>query len=217
MSKLTQNVDYSIPQITRLYGRKRPIHKILGGGEVADILLWRNKIISGVTSIVVLTIWFLFEFAEYNLVTFLCHLTITVMLIIFIWTNGAKAFGWTPPNVPKILLEESTIYQGFCANLNFLISRLVYIACGNDIKLFCLAILTISILSMIGSYVTALNLLFIGFCVMGTLPYLYEKHEEKVDYLFHKLNQKVFKIYKMFDRYVVSKIPRWPMRSKKSN
>ncbi|KVI04446.1 Reticulon [Cynara cardunculus var. scolymus] len=165
MSKLTQNVDYSIPQITRLYGRKRPIHKILGGGE--DILLWRNKIISGVTSIVVLTIWFLFEFAEYNLVTFLCHLTITVMLIIFIWTNGAKAFGWTPPNVPKILLEESTIYQGFC--------------------------------------------------VMGTLPYLYEKHEEKVDYLFHKLNQKVFKIYKMFDRYVVSKIPRWPMRSKKSN
>ncbi|KAI3735902.1 hypothetical protein L6452_15426 [Arctium lappa] len=214
MPMFIQNID-NRAQITRLFGRKRPVHEILGGGEVADLLLWRNKIVSAATSIVVLTIWFLFEFAEYNLVTFICHLTITVMLVIFIWTNGAKALGWTPPDVPKILLEESMLYQDFCKNLSFFLTRLVYIACGNDIKLFCLAFLTVSILSTIGNYITTLNLLFTGFICMGTLPYLYEKHEEKVDYFFDTLTQKVFKIYKMFDRNVVSKIPKWPLKEKK--
>ncbi|KAF5756387.1 hypothetical protein HanXRQr2_Chr17g0814061 [Helianthus annuus] len=76
----------------KLFGRERPIHEILGSGK--DILLWRNKAISGAHFIGMMGIWFLFEVAEYNLVTFFCHVTITTMLVVFIWSNGARAFNW---------------------------------------------------------------------------------------------------------------------------
>ncbi|CAH1424702.1 unnamed protein product [Lactuca virosa] len=165
----------------RLFGRERPIYEILGGGKAANILLWRDKAVSGAVFMGVMALWFLFEVAEYNLVTFLCHLTITVMLVIFIWSNGAKAFKWTPPEIPKFLLEESMLCKDICEKLNVFLSWLINIACGNDIKLFCLVILVVSMLSTIGKYITASNLLFIGIVCMGTLPYLYERHEEKTD------------------------------------
>nr|KAJ0189674.1 hypothetical protein LSAT_V11C800446170 [Lactuca sativa] len=260
----------------RLFGRERPIYEILGGGKAANILLWRDKAVSGAVFIGVLTLWFLFEVAEYNLVTFLCHFTITLMLVIFIWSNGAKVFKWTPPEIPKFLLEESMLCKVICEKLNVFLSWLIYIACGNDIKLFCLVILVVSMLSTIGNYITASNLLFIGKqtlfitcflylsisyyvwklfynyytpsnkykmsfyatfvicqCIegrepflmvlykgcwivcMGTLPYLYERHEEKVNYLFATLIWRISKAYNTFDRNIVSKIPRWPLKHRK--
>ncbi|KAL7586230.1 hypothetical protein Lser_V15G40775 [Lactuca serriola] len=199
----------------RLFGREKPIYEILGGGKAANILLWRDKAVSGAVFMGVLTLWFLFEVAEYNLVTFLCHLTITLMLVIFIWSNGAKAFKWTPPEIPKFLLEESMLCKVICEKLNVFLSWLIYIACGNDIKLFCLVILVISMLSTIGNYIAASNLLFIGIVCMGTLPYLYERHEEKVNYLFATLIWRISKAYNTFDRNIVSKIPRWPLKHRK--
>lgn len=199
----------------RLFSRERPIYEVLGGGKVANVLLWRNKVVSGAFFIGIMVIWFLFEVAEYNLITLLCHLIITVMLVIFIWSNGAKAFKWTPPEIPMILLEKSMIYRDMCKKLNFFLSWLVYIACGNDIKMFCLVIVVASILSTIGNYITTSNLLFIGILFMGTFPYLYEKHEEKVDDLFAVLIWRVSKIGAILDKNVVSKIPRWPLKHKK--
>nr|GEV82727.1 reticulon-like protein B9 [Tanacetum cinerariifolium] len=218
MSMPLPNVDGEGERITRLFGRERPIHVILGGGDVADVLLWRNKSVSSTFFIGVMTLWFLFEVSEYNLVTFLCHLTITVMLVIFIWSNGAKVFKWAPPDIPSIMMEESMICTDLCKNLNFFLSRLHYIAYGNNIKQFGLVILTLLLLSMIGNYISICNLLFIGLVCMGTLPYFYENNEEQVDYYyFHTLNpmfSKMYKIYNMFDGVVVSKIPRWHLKEK---
>ncbi|KAJ0827316.1 hypothetical protein HanRHA438_Chr17g0824271 [Helianthus annuus] len=146
----------------KLFGRERPIHEILGSGKVADILLWRNKAISGAHFIGMMGIWFLFEVAEYNLVTFFCHVTITTMLVVFIWSNGARAFNWTPPNIPVIQLEESMLYKDLCEKVNFFMLTLINIACGNDIIHFCLTLLAIELLAMIGNYVSTPNLLFIG-------------------------------------------------------
>ncbi|KMS98661.1 hypothetical protein BVRB_3g069730 isoform A [Beta vulgaris subsp. vulgaris] len=33
-------------KLNRLFGRQEPVHKVLGGGNSADVLLWRNKKIS---------------------------------------------------------------------------------------------------------------------------------------------------------------------------
>ncbi|KAE8676130.1 Detected protein of unknown function [Hibiscus syriacus] len=51
---------------------------ILGGGKVADVLLWRNPKVSTALLLGVTTTWFLFEVVEYNFVTLLCHISITV-------------------------------------------------------------------------------------------------------------------------------------------
>lgn len=32
--------------VSRLFGREKPVHKVLGGGKPADVFLWRNKKIS---------------------------------------------------------------------------------------------------------------------------------------------------------------------------
>ncbi|XP_050203497.1 reticulon-like protein B9 [Mercurialis annua] len=83
--------DKTMPR-TKLFGRKMPMHKVLGGGKVADELLWKNKNVSGGIVIGMTLIWLLFEVVGYNFVTLLSHISITTMLIIFICCTGAQLF-----------------------------------------------------------------------------------------------------------------------------
>ncbi|KAM1020037.1 hypothetical protein ACFX13_042088 [Malus domestica] len=78
----------------KLFGHERPIHHVLGGGKVADVLLWRNQNVSVALLIAMTTvIWFLFEVAEYNFVTLLRHILISTLLVIFIWRTATEIFG----------------------------------------------------------------------------------------------------------------------------
>jgi len=61
---------------------------------VADMLLWRDRNLSAAVLGGMTVIWFLFEIAEYNLVTFLCHISITTMLVLFIWSTAADILKW---------------------------------------------------------------------------------------------------------------------------
>ncbi|KAL3824798.1 hypothetical protein ACJIZ3_020827 [Penstemon smallii] len=203
----------------KLFGRQRSIHAVLGGGKVADVLLWRNTKVSAAILIGIATIWFLFEVVEYNLVTFLCHLFITTMLLIFIWSTTAEFFKWNPPNIPKIILQDSTfrdlaliLHKKF----NYLLSKLMYIASGNDPKLFLLTIVTLWIISIIGSSISSLNLLFFGVHCLEIVPFLYEQYEDEVDNIAYKLKRRMKKTYKKFEAEYLRKIPRGPVKDKKS-
>ncbi|CAK9136995.1 unnamed protein product [Ilex paraguariensis] len=214
----TDSEDERAP-VEKLFGRERPIHDVLGGGKVADVLLWRDKRVSATLLTGISVIWFLFEVVEYNMVTLLCHIFITTMLLIFIWSAGADIFKWTPPDIPNTILRESTFKEAvstFHAKLNEFLSKFLYIACGNDPKNFFLAIISFSILSMIGNYISSLNLLFFGLLCMETLPFLYERYEEEVDYLAGRVTRRVRKVYKKVDTKVLEKIPRGPVKEKKS-
>ena len=61
---------------------------------VADVLLWRNKNVSAALLLGMTVIWFLFEVVEYNLVPLLCHISITMMLVLFIWSTAADILKW---------------------------------------------------------------------------------------------------------------------------
>lgn len=50
---------------------------------------------------------------------------------------------------------------------------------------------------------------------METLPALYERYENEVDYLAGKSRKDVKKLYRKFDSNVLDKIPRGPVRGKK--
>ncbi|KAF5757492.1 hypothetical protein HanXRQr2_Chr17g0827321 [Helianthus annuus] len=41
----------------KLFGREQPLHSVLGGGQVADIILWRNKSLSAAIMLGFTTIW----------------------------------------------------------------------------------------------------------------------------------------------------------------
>ncbi|XP_052179313.1 reticulon-like protein B9 [Diospyros lotus] len=201
------------------FGRERPVHDILGGRKVADVLLWRDKRVSAAILLTISTIWFLFEVVEYNFVTLLCHITITTMLLIFIWCMGADIFKWPPPRIPDVILDDSSFREVAAvwhAKLNHFFRKCFDVACGNDFRHFILALGCLWIVSVIGNYVSTLNLLFVGCVSLLTLPYLYERYEEEVDHLVGKANRQIRKSYKKFDAEVLRKIPRGPVKEKKA-
>ncbi|KAL4361353.1 hypothetical protein GQ457_04G012160 [Hibiscus cannabinus] len=205
------------PQL-KLFGRHRPVDAILGGGKVADVLLWRDPKVSATLLLGVTAIWFLFEVVEYNLVTLLCHISITTMLVIFIWCISADYFGWNRPNIPELLSNETAFYEVvsvFHWRFNQFLKIFLHIAGGNDPVNFFLVIISLYITSVIGSYFDFVNLLFLGFVSLGTLPYLYSRYENEVDYHAGRMSRKVSKMYKRFDSRVLNKIPRGPVKEKK--
>ncbi|KAL6973577.1 hypothetical protein U1Q18_027762 [Sarracenia purpurea var. burkii] len=203
----------------KAFGRQRPIRDILGGGKVADVLLWKEKRTSGSILAGIFIIWCLFEVFEYSFFTLLCHIIISTMLITFIWHKGAHTFKWAPPRIPEMvyydksaLREVTTIWR---AKLEQFFSDFVYVACGNDLGHFILVIASLWVLSVIGNYISTLNLLFFGCLCLETLPYLYDKYEEEVDYVVGRVSRRARKLFKKFDVEVLKKIPRGPVKEKK--
>ncbi|KAH9603781.1 hypothetical protein KSS87_018807 [Heliosperma pusillum] len=202
----------------RLLGRQRPIHDILGGGLVADILLWRNPKVSALVLLGITFIWLLFEVIEYNFITLVCHISITSMLALFIYRTLAELCKWKLPEIPTMVMEESTfkhvvvVLHGKC---NQLLSKLLEISSGKDIKTFLLAIGTLLMLSLVGTYLSTMNLLFISYICGQIVPFVYEKYEDDVDHFAGKLHGEMKQLYNRIDENVLAKIPRVPSQDRK--
>ncbi|KAL2484769.1 Reticulon-like protein B2 [Abeliophyllum distichum] len=67
-----------------LFGRQKPIHKAFGDHKPADVVLWKNKQMSGALLAGAIVIWHLFEWIGYHLITFLCHSIILSLAILFV-------------------------------------------------------------------------------------------------------------------------------------
>lgn len=201
----------------KLFGGGRTIHDALGGGKVADLLLWKDKKVSGAVLAGVAVVWLLFEIVEYNFITLLCHITITGMLLLFIWSTGADILKWSPPKIPRIVLQESTFSETVAvlhSKFNQFLSNLLYVASGKEPKLFLLAMVSLWIISMIGNYISSLNLLFFGLLCLETLPFFYERYEEQVDDLASIIYTEMRTTYKKLETDVLGKIPREPVKNK---
>ncbi|KAL5748857.1 hypothetical protein ACOSP7_025900 [Xanthoceras sorbifolium] len=211
--------ENEIAPVTRLFGRQRPIHAVLGGGKVADVLLWKNTKVSAALLIGVAVLWFLFEVVEYNFVTLFCHVSMTSMLLVFIWSRVADFFNWNDPKIPEIKLVESTIKEvasTFHAKFDQILSKLINVACGKDhLGHFILAICSLYIVSVIGTYFTFINLLFLVLLSLETLPFLYDRYEKEVDRLAYKAIRRAKRMLSRFDTQVLNKIPRGPVKEKK--
>ncbi|KAE8077264.1 hypothetical protein FH972_015839 [Carpinus fangiana] len=214
MSKYSSYSGDQGQSYVRWFGRERSLHNILGGGKVADILLWKNTKLSAAILAGFTTIWLLFEVAEYQFVTLLCHLLIITMLIIFIWSKAAGFIDRRPPNIQEIRLSEST-WRHLFTNVNWFLYKFYEISSGKDLKHFFLAVSCLWMLSVVGTYFSSLNLSYIAFLCIQTLPVLYERYEKEVNYFATKSNQDVKKWYRKFDSNVLNKIPRGPVKEKK--
>ncbi|QCD92245.1 reticulon-like protein B9 [Vigna unguiculata] len=203
----------------KLFGHEKPIHQLLGGGKVADMLLWRDRNLSAALLGGMTVIWFLFEIVEYNFVTLLCHISITTMLVLFIWSTAADIFKWKPPQIPNIILQESFFQElAFILHRRFnqLLPMLLHISCGIDLPIFLLNIVSLYILSVIGSYFSFVNLLYIGFLCVHTLPIVYERYEEEINNWVSDMIIVFRKNYRIFKKNYLNRIPRGPVKPKKT-
>ncbi|XP_074557646.1 reticulon-like protein B9 [Curcuma longa] len=203
--------------IKRLLRQDRPLHALFGGGKVADIILWRDKRASASILVGVSIIWTLFEVLEYNFLSFLCHISITAMLLVFIWSNGAALLGQPPPKIPELILSEKAFTRAaltFRAKLTQFLFLLHYVACGNDLKWFLLTVLSLWILSVVGSWCSTISLLFFVLVCGLTIPALYERYEEEVDRLASRGSHDLKEFFRRVDSRVLERIPRGPAKRK---
>ncbi|KAL7132433.1 hypothetical protein ABFS83_12G073900 [Erythranthe nasuta] len=198
----------------KLFGRDKPLHAILGGGKAAEVVLWRNKNLSAAILIGATVLWSLFEVGEYNFVTLLCHVSIIMMLVLFVWSMGAGFVDWSPPDPRAITIPES-IFRWLFAEMNRILLKFYHVSSGKDLRTFLMAITFLWILSGIGNYFSSINLLYIGFLGLMSLPALYERYQSDVDYLARKGNKDMKKLYKKIDTNFLNKIPRGPVKDKK--
>ncbi|XP_076911069.1 reticulon-like protein B2 [Bidens hawaiensis] len=176
--------EQSVSGRRHLFGRRKPLHDALGSGKAADILLWRQKQMSGAIFVSATVIWLLFEWIDYHLLPFLCHFLILALAILFLWSNLSSFVNKSPPKFPDIrlsremceciaILLEDQINEG-CLYLRDMTTR-------RDIKSFLSVIFTLWLVSVIGGCFEFLTLVYILFVVLLTAPLLYERNESLVD------------------------------------
>ncbi|KAI3676342.1 hypothetical protein L1987_85948 [Smallanthus sonchifolius] len=167
-----------------LFGRQKPLHAALGSGKTADILLWKQKQLSGAIFVSATVIWLLFGWIGYHLLPFLCHFLILTLAILFLWSNLSSFVNKSPPKFPDIRLS-----QELCDCIAILLKDQINQAClflremttGRDLKRFLSVIFTLWVVSVIGGWFEFLTLVYILFVLMLTAPLLYERNERMVD------------------------------------
>ncbi|KAG6497723.1 hypothetical protein ZIOFF_045627 [Zingiber officinale] len=232
----------------RLFGRKASVHAVLGGGKyvfkdvttthgyetmnvdsmtnyelillsAADIILWRNKPISGGIVAGATVIWLLFEWIGYHLLAFICHFLILSLAVCFIWSNAAS-FVSRPPKFPEVILSEDMllyIVRSVTSRINVAFATYLSVASGNDVKKFFQVIGALWIFSLVGSWFSFWTLAYLVFLMLYTAPVLYEKYEVHVDTMAEKALLEFNKHYAAFDEKVLRKIPRGPFSDRKQD
>ncbi|XP_074295608.1 reticulon-like protein B14 isoform X2 [Silene latifolia] len=195
-------------------GPNRPLHSIIGSGRVADVLLWRNKTLSASILGGFSTIWFLFEVVELHFVTMLCYILMLSMLLLFTWIQASNFFRWRPPTIYDIQVSESTA-RHIHSRVNKLLIKFYRLSCGQDLARFFVAMALLWVLSIFGSYSSALNVVYVVFLCLIIIPVMYERYEREVNYLATQGRSDMKRMYKKLDAKFISKIPRAPVKSRK--
>ncbi|KAG8388809.1 hypothetical protein BUALT_Bualt02G0163700 [Buddleja alternifolia] len=216
-SKVVENEDKEVihtnEEKVHLFGRQKPVHKALGGGKPADVILWRNKQISGALLAGATVIWLLFERIGYRLVPFICHSLILSLATLFLWSNLSFFVNKSSYDFPEIALPED-LCKSFALLLTDRCNKTVVlfrnVAMGKDLKKFLYGILALWVVSVVGSWFDLLTLIYIVFVMLLTMPLLYEKHEDKVDTYAQQAKSKLKRQYSTLDEKVLQKLPKVP-------
>lgn len=199
-------------------GGRKSVHKYLGGSKAANLFLWRDKqrsasILAGTT-----VLWILFECMDYHFLTFVCHVLILSLAILFIWINSAAFLKRSPPHIPEIAIPEDVIHNlasDLRVEVNAIFRVLHEVATGRDLKKYLLVVAGLWFLSVIGSWCDFLTLVYVVLVTAHTVPVLYEKYQDQVDSFAQKVTVKAKEQYKVIDAKILRKIPRGPAKDKK--
>ncbi|KAK6129991.1 hypothetical protein DH2020_036273 [Rehmannia glutinosa] len=126
-------------KVYRLFGREKPLHRVLGGGKPADVFLWRDKKVSAGLLGGATALWVFFDVLEYNLITFVCHSLILVLAVLFLWSNATTFIKKSPPRIPEVCIPEKPVLQFVSSlriELNQAFAALRDISSGQDLKKF---------------------------------------------------------------------------------
>ncbi|XP_065022218.1 reticulon-like protein B8 isoform X2 [Musa acuminata AAA Group] len=126
-------------RVRKLFGRQKTIHKILGGGQSADVLLWRNKKISSSVLTCATVIWVLFEWLNYHFLTLLAFALFLGMLIQFAWSSASVVLNRSTSQVPRLVIPDdlfANVAVSLGAQINQFLGFIQDVACERNLKQF---------------------------------------------------------------------------------
>ncbi|KAL2238909.1 UNVERIFIED_CONTAM: Reticulon-like protein B11 [Sesamum indicum] len=160
------------------------VHTALGGGEVADVLLWKKWHQSLTVFVVSTALWFLFVRAGYNLISFISNVLFLLVIILFFWAKSAAILNRPLPPIPNLEVTEEIVLMAADETrvwVNYALSIAHDIAIGGNLRLFFQLAVGLSVVSCIGSLFDFLTLVYIGVLLCLSLPILYEKYQDQID------------------------------------
>ncbi|CAD6259134.1 unnamed protein product [Miscanthus lutarioriparius] len=162
----------------------RSLHALLGGGAVADLLLWRRRNASAAAVVGATAVWFVFERAGYSFPSVLSNALLLLVAILFFWAKSASLLNRPLPPLPNLEVSDAIVEKAADHALVW-INRLL--AVGHDIaikrdrKVFIKVILILWVVSFVGMLFNFLTLIYIGVTLSLLVPPLYEKYQDQVD------------------------------------
>ncbi|XP_052205887.1 reticulon-like protein B11 isoform X2 [Diospyros lotus] len=145
--------------------RRISVHRALGGGAVADVLLWRRRR-EGVVLLVGSTgLWLLFERAGYNFLSFVANVLLLLVVILFFWAKSASLLNRPLPPLPDLEISEESVLRAADIAQGWINQILLIahdISIGQNLKLFLKVASGLWLISYFGGVFNFISLVYIG-------------------------------------------------------
>ena len=192
----------------RAIGAPSKTHLALGGGTVANVLLWKDAKRSALFFFGLLTILYFFYSSGSTLVSALTYNLCVVLIAVFVLNFlPDPIFNISLPKIPPTLFEISEESVNLMAlelrsYWNSGVSLLERIVVQRDFVLFFKAIVFLRVMKFFGRF-SFQSLLFIGLFGAFIAPYIHEQNEEEFD----KLRALASETFHSYAGLVASKLP----------
>ncbi|XP_052194170.1 reticulon-like protein B11 [Diospyros lotus] len=186
------------------------VHEALGGGPVADMLLWRKWSGGAVVLVASTVLWFFFEVAGYSILSFVANVLFLVVCILFFWGKSASLLNRPLPPLPDLEVSEESILRAadvtrLWINQGLLVARDITV--DQNLKLFLQVAFGLWLISYVGSLFNLLTLIYLGVLLSLSVPLFYEKYQDPVDETLIVAYKIILKNCRKFDEKVLKKIP----------
>ncbi|CAA7058622.1 unnamed protein product [Microthlaspi erraticum] len=188
---------------------KSHLHQSIGGGSVADLILWKNRrggfLLLGSATLT----WFLFEKCGYRFVPFVVNTQLLLVVILFLWAKSAILFNRPMPQLPNFEITEASVLMVADA-LRVLINNLLSLAREiymrrNAKQLFQVSVVLWTV-SFVGSFLNFLTILYLGVVLCMLIPILYERYQDHIDDKLSLTHRIIQTQYRKIDERLLQKI-----------
>ncbi|KAK4563230.1 hypothetical protein RGQ29_005657 [Quercus rubra] len=190
--------------------RRLNVHQALGGGSVADVILWKKWYGGVVVLMSTSALWFLFERAGYNLVSFVANVLFLLVVILFLWAKSASLLNRPLPPIPDLEISDESVVKAADSMqiwINSALSIAHDIALGRNLKLFLKVAVGLWVISYIGSLINFLTLVYIGVILSLSVPVVYDKFQDHIDEKLCVIHRILQAQYRKIDDNILKKIP----------
>lgn len=188
------------------------MHQIMGGGQAADVILWKKWHLSCGIIVVATVAWLLFERSGLPFLSVCSDILLILIILLFLRANYAEMTNRQSDELPELELSEDMITSAaasFRVKVNYFLSIAHDITLGKDFRLFFKVVAALWLFSVIGSLVSFFTLAYVGTIIFVTVPALYSRFEEPIDKFAGSLHRRFSRQYRVVDdENIVRRLPR---------